>query len=76
MAAVSNNFYLDVFNDFVDKYSNTYHKTIKKKPIVVKANSYAEYNLDSNDNDPEFKIGDHVRMSKYKNIFAKEYIPN
>ena len=76
MAAVSNNFYLDVFNDFVDKYSNTYHKTIKAKPIVVKANSYAEYNLDSNDNDPEFKIGDHVRMSKYKNIFAKEYIPN
>ena len=46
------------------------------KPIDVKCNSHAEYNVDSDDKDPEFNIGDHVRISKYKNIFAKGYTPN
>ena len=46
------------------------------KPIDVKSNSYAEYNVDFNAKDPKFKIGDHVRISKYKNIFAKVYAPN
>ena len=46
------------------------------KPIEVKSNSYAEYNVDSNEKDPKFKVGDHVRISKYKNIFAKRYTPN
>ena len=46
------------------------------KPIDVKTNSYAEYNVDSNEKDPRFKVGDHVRISKYKNIFAKGYPPN
>ena len=45
-------------------------------PIDDKANSYAEYNFDSNAKNPKFKIGDHVRISKYKNIFAKGYTPN
>ena len=45
------------------------------KPIDVKSNSYAEYNVDSNAKDPKFEIGNHVRISKYKNIFAKEYAP-
>ena len=43
------------------------------KPMDVKSKSYAEYNVDSNDKNPKFKIGDHVRISKYKNIFAKGY---
>ena len=46
------------------------------KPIDVTSNSYAEYNEHSNKKDPKFKAGDHVRISKYKNIFAKEYTPN
>ena len=46
------------------------------KPIDVTTDSYAEYNEDSNEKDPKFKVGDHVRISKYKNIFAKGYIPN
>ena len=46
------------------------------KPIEVKSNSYAEYNVDSDEKDPKFKVGDHVRISKYKNIFAKRYTPN
>ena len=48
----------------------------KKKPIDVTDDSYAEYNEDSNNKNPRFKVGDHVRISKYKNIFAKRYVPN
>ena len=58
------------------KYSHTVHRTIKMKPIDVTYDSYAEYNVDSNEKDPKFKIGDHVRISKYKNILAKGYNPN
>ena len=72
---VSKNVYFDVLDDIVDKYNNTYH-SIKMKPIDVKSNSYAEYNVDSNDKDPKFKVSNHVRISKYKNIFAKGYAPN
>ena len=43
------------------------------KPIDVTPNSYAGYKEDSNEKDPKFKVGDHVRISKYKNIFTKGY---
>ena len=46
------------------------------KPIDLKPNSYVEYNVDSNEKDPKFKVGDYVRISKYKNIFANRYVPN
>ena len=68
--------YFNVLNDIVNKYNNTYHKPIKVKPIDVKSDSFAEYNEESNEKDPKFKVGDHVRISKYKNIFAKGYAPN
>ena len=71
MTAISKNIYFDVLDDIVDKYNNTVHKTIKMKPIDVTDDSYAEYNEDFNKKDPKFKVGDHVRISKYKNIFAK-----
>ena len=76
MAAISKNVYFNVLNDIVDKYNNTYHKTIKMKPIDVKNDSFVEYNEESNEEDPKFKVGDRVRISKYKNIFAKGYAPN
>ena len=76
MAAISKNVYFDVLNYIVDKYNNTYHKTIKIKPIDVKNDSFAEYIKESNEKDSKFKIGDHVRISKYKNIFAKGFAPN
>ena len=76
MAAVSKNVYFDVLNDIVNEYNNTYHKTIKMKPIDVKSNSFAEYDTQSNEKDPKFKVNDHVRISKYKNIFPKRYAPN
>ena len=76
MAAISNNVYIDLLDNIVDKYNNTVHRSIKMKPIDVTDDSYAEYNEDSNKKDPKFKVGDHVRISKYKNIFAKGYTQN
>ena len=76
MTAISKNVYFDVLNDIVDVYNNTYHKIIKMKPIDVKGDSFAEYNEESNEKDPKFKVGDHVRISKFKNVFAKRYTPN
>ena len=65
-----------MLDDIVNKYNNTVDKTIKMKPIGVTDDSYAEYNEDFNKKDPKFKVGDHVKISKYKNIFAKGYTPN
>ena len=64
MTAVSKNVYFDVLDDIVDKYNNIYHRTIKMKPIDVQSDSYAEYNVDSNEKDPKFQVGDHVKISK------------
>ena len=61
-----------MLDNIVNKYNNTVHRTTKIKPIDVTSDSYAEYNDDSNEKDP--KVGDSVRISKYKNIFAKGYI--
>ena len=76
MTAISKNVYFDVLDDIVNKYNNTVHRTIKIKPIDVTDDSYAEYNEDFNKKYPKFKLSDHVRISKYKTIFAKEYAPN
>ena len=76
MTAISKNVYFDILNDNVDEYNNIYHKTIKMKPADVKSDSFAEYKEESNEKDPKFKVNDHVRISKYKKIFAKGYAPN
>ena len=51
-----------MLDDIVDKFNNTFHRTIKMKPIDVTFDSYAEYNEDSNKKDLKFKVGDHVRI--------------
>ena len=76
MTAISKNVYFDVLDYIIDKYNNTYHKTIKTMPVNVKDDSFAEYNEKSNEKDPKFKVGDHVRISKFKNVIAKGYTPN
>ena len=65
-----------MLDDIVNKYNNTVHRAIKMKPIDVTNDSFAEYNEESNKKSPKDKVGDHVRISKYKNIFAKGYAPN
>ena len=71
MTVISKNVYFDVLDVIVNKYNNTVHRTIKTKFIEVMGDSYAECNEDFNKKDPKFKVGDNVRSSKYKNIFAK-----
>ena len=67
------NVYVDQLDDIVNKCSSTYHGTIRMKPIYVKDNTYVNICKEVNDKEPEFKVGDHARISKYKNIFAKGY---
>ena len=76
MTSVSKNVYIDKLDDLVDEYNNTYHTTIKMKPVDVKDNTYINADKEINNKDLKFKVGDNVRISKYKNIFAKGYMPN
>ena len=73
---ISKNVYFDVLDYVVNRYNSTVHRTIKTKPIDVTDDYYAEYNENSNEKDPKFKVVDNVRISKCKNIFAKGYTPN
>ena len=65
-----------MLDDIINKYHNTIQRTIKIKTINVTSDSHAEYNENSNVIKPKFKVGNHVRTSKYKNIFAKGYTQN
>ena len=76
MTSISKIVYIDKLDDILHKYNNKKHRTIKMKPIDVKDYTYIDIGKEVNDNDPKFKVGDHVRISKYKNIFAKGYTPN
>ena len=76
MTSISKNVFIGKLDDIVNEYNNTYHRTIKMKPIDVKGNTYIDFGQEANDNDPKFKVVDHVRISKYKNVFAKGYTPN
>ena len=72
MTSVSKNVYIDKLDDIVGEYNNPYHRTIKMKPVDVKNNIYTDFKKEVNDKDPKFKVGEHVRTSKYKNISLKD----
>ena len=76
MKSISKTVYIDKLNDIVNKYNNTYHKTIKMKPVDVKPSTYIDSSKEIDYHDPKLKIGDIARISKYKNIIAKGYVPN
>ena len=71
MTSVLKNVYIDILDDLVNKCNNTYHNTIKMEPVDLKSNTYTESSEEINNKDLKFKIGDFVRISKYKSIFAK-----
>ena len=71
MTYVCKNIYFDVLDDTVRKYNNTVHSSIKMKPKDVKFRRFPKYIEESNKKDSKFKVGDHVRISKYKNVFLK-----
>ena len=76
MTSISKNVYIDKLDDIVNKYNNTYHRTIKMKPVDVEDNTYTNFNKENNDKDPRFEVGGYVRISKYKKVFANRYTVN
>ena len=76
MTTIGENVYFNDLDDIVKKYNNTIHSSIKMKPKDVTDDSFVEYSEETNKKSPKFKVGDNVRISKYKNIFAKGYTPN
>ena len=70
ITSVSKNVYIDKLDDIVECNNNTYHRTVKVKPVDVKDNTYIDFNKEINDKNPKFKVGDNVKISKYKNIFC------
>ena len=74
-AATDKNVYYDILDNAVNEYNNTKHNTIKMKPKDVGDNKRV-YIDEHNKKDSRFKVGDRVRISKFKNIFAKGYTPN
>ena len=76
MTSWSKNVYIDKLDIIVNKYENTYRRTIKVKPVDVNDSAYNDSIKDVNDKDSKFKASDHVRISKYKNSFAMGYTPN
>ena len=74
--SISKNLPIDKLDDIVNKYNNTYHSTIKMKPVDVQSSACINSSREINDEGPNFKIGDIVRISKHKKFFAKGYVPN
>ena len=68
--------YIDKLDDTLNRYNNTYHSAIKMKPVDVNPDMHVEYNKENNKEGSKFKVGDHARISEYKNIFAKDFVPN
>ena len=75
MTSISKNVYIDKLDDIGNKCNNTYQRTSKMKPLDIKSMTYIDPSKEINNEYPKFKIGDTVRISKYKNIFAKVYVP-
>ena len=76
ITSVSKSLYINKLDDIVTKYNNTYHSTMKMKPVDVKSSTYIGFDKKSNKEDPKSKFGDNVRVSKYKNVVEKSYVPN
>ena len=71
MSSKSKNVYIDNLDSIVKKYNNAYHKNIKMEPVDVKPTMYIDFNKENNNEGL-----DHVRISKFKNIFAKDFVRN
>ena len=81
MTPISKNVYIDKLDDIVNECNNTYHRKIEMKPVDVKYNTYIDSmelhsSKEVNDKDPKSELGDHVRISKHKNLCAKGCTPN
>ena len=75
MTSTPKNVFINKLDDMVNKYSKTC-ETIKMKSVDVNRSMHADFDKENNNKDPKFKVGNHVRVSKYKSILAKGYISN
>ena len=76
MTTISKNVYSNKLDDIVNEYNNTYHRTIKMKPLEVQSSTYNDFGIENNEKDPKLEVDDQLRISKYKNNFAKGCTPN
>ena len=76
ITSISKNVYIDKLSDIAKKYNYTCDSTIQMKPINIKSSTYIDSSKEINYQDLKFKIGDIVRRSKFKSVFAKVYVPN
>ena len=76
MTSVSKNVYIDKSGNMVYECNNTSHRAIKMKPVNVQASTCIDFGIENNRKDPRYKVGDHIRISKYKHIFEKCYALN
>ena len=75
MTSISKYVYIDKLDNIVNKYKNTYHRTIKMKLFDVKSSTYIYFDKENNKENFKFKVGDHARISNQKFFFAKRYVP-
>ena len=76
MTSKSKNVNTDKLADIVNEYNNSYHRIFKMKLVDLKSSTHTDFDLENKDKDSKFEVGDQVRISKYKNIFAKGYASN
>ena len=76
MALISKNKYIDKLGEMVNNCNNTYHRTIKMKPVNINSSTCIDFNKENNKELEKFKVGDHVRISKYKKKSVKGYTRN
>ena len=76
MTATGKNVYYDVLDNVVNEYNNTKHSTIKVKPKDVGNNNKRVYIDEHNEKSVRYNVGDRIKISKLKNVFAKGYAPN
>ena len=76
MISISKNMYIDKLDALVNEYNNTYSNTFKIEPANVKSSAYIDSDAKNNDEHPKLEVSYHVRKSKYKNVFSKDYNPN
>ena len=72
MTSISQSVFIDKLYGIVKGSSNTYHRTIKMKPVDVKSSIYIDFNVEKKIKDPKSEVDEDIRKSKHKNIFAKK----
>ena len=76
LTSVSKNVYIDKLDDIINRYNSTHHSKTNMKHSDIKSNRYIDFIVEKSEKDTKLELGDHAIISKYKNDFAKVYIPN